>query len=134
MEYIFDYLNPALIPVAIALWIIGKFIKESKIKDELIPAMLVPCGIGLVGLWLLSQGIPAGVGEWLVLAVNALVQGLICAALATWGDQLGKQAQKLKEPTVTITQAEFEGIAEVMGVSPKELQAVLDAAKATTSR
>lgn len=97
MEYIIEYLNPALIPAAIALWIIGRLLKESKIRDELIPVLLVPCGIALVGLWLCSQGIPVGIDEWLVLAVNALVQGLICAALAVWGDQLGKQLGKIKE-------------------------------------
>lgn len=135
MDYIIEYIDPAMIPIAFALFFIGNWIKGSSVRDEWIPWLLMPIGIGIVGLWLCAQAIPDGIGQWLVLIVNSLIQGVLCAALAVTGDQLAKQSRKLTgEPTVTITQKEFESIAEAMGVSGKELQATLDAAKATTSR
>lgn len=134
MDHIINYIDPAMIPIAFALYFIGCWIKGSSVRDELIPWLLMPIGIGIVGLWLCAQAIPDGIGQWLVLIVNALIQGVLCAALAVTGDQLAKQTRKLTgEPTVTITQAEFDSIAEAMGVSGKDLKATLDAAKATTS-
>lgn len=136
MENIINYIDPMLIPIIIVLWCIGQFIKAAKpIRDELIPLLLVPAAVVLVALWNCTQGIPADSSEWLVLLVNALIQGVLCAAVAVWGNQIAKQTQKLGgEPAVTVTQAEFDSIAEAMGVSAKELQAVLAAAKKTTSQ
>lgn len=94
MDYIVSYIDPVLIPIVIALWCIGKGIKEAKaIKDAYIPAILSAAAIGLVGLWMLAQGQTFG----LELVANAIVQGILCAAVAVWGNQLVKQAQKAKE-------------------------------------
>lgn len=98
MDYIIEYINPVLIPIALVLWCIGKGIKENqKIRDELIPVLLPFAGIGLVALWTCTQGIPANTGEWLVLAYNSIVQGVLTAAAAVWGDQTIKQIRKAKE-------------------------------------
>lgn len=100
MDYIINYIDPAFIPIVIALWCIGKGIKESKaIKDAYIPALLAAAGVVLVGLWLCAQGLPVGIGQVLVLIINATIQGILCAAVAVWGNQIVKQAQKLKTPT-----------------------------------
>ena len=50
-------------------------------------------GIALVGLWMLAQG----QGFGLALVANALIQGVLCAAVAVWGNQMIKQAGKAKE-------------------------------------
>lgn len=98
MDYIIDYIDPAFIPIVIALWCIGRGLKESKaVKDAHIPALLAVIAVGLVGLWLCAQGLPAGIGQVLVLIVNALIQGILCAAVAVWGNQIVKQAGKAKE-------------------------------------
>lgn len=98
MEYIINYIDPMLIPIALVLWCIGKGIKESKgIKDELIPVLLPLAGIGLVALWSCTQAIPAIPGEWLALIYNAIVQGILTGAVAVWGDQTIKQIKKAKE-------------------------------------
>ena len=106
MDYILDYLDPALIPSAIVLYFVGNWIKASRIRDELIPWLLIPIGIGIVGLWQCTQGIPAG-GQWIVLIYNAIVQGILCAALAVTGDQLAKQAGKLRKEGI-ISQTDKE--------------------------
>lgn len=94
MDYIVEYIDPVLIPIVIVLWCIGKGIKESKtIKDAYIPGLLTVAGIALVGLWMLAQG----QGFGLALVANALIQGVLCAAVAVWGNQMVKQAGKAKE-------------------------------------
>ena len=98
MDYIINYIDPAFIPIVIALWCIGKGLKESKsVKDAHIPALLAVIAVGLVGLWLCAQGLPVGIGLVLVLIVNSLIQGILCAAVAAWGNQIVKQAAKAKE-------------------------------------
>ena len=94
MDYIVEYIDPVLIPIVIVLWCIGKSIKESKtIKDAYIPGLLAVAGIALVGLRMLAQG----QGFGLALVANALIQGVLCAAVAVWGNQIVKQASKAKE-------------------------------------
>lgn len=94
MDYIVEYIDPVLIPIVITLWCIGKGIKASKaIKDAYIPGLLAVAGIALVGLWMLAQGQNFG----LQLVANAIVQGILCAAVAVWGNQIVKQAGKAKE-------------------------------------
>lgn len=94
MDYIVNYIDPVLIPIVIVLWCIGKGIKESKtINDAYIPGLLAVAGIALVGLWMLAQG----QGFGLALVANALIQGILCAAVAVWGNQIVKQAGKAKE-------------------------------------
>ena len=94
MDYVVNYIDPVLIPIVIALWCIGKGIKGIKtIKDAHIPVILAVAAVGLVGLWMLAQGQAFG----LELVANAIVQGILCAAVAVWGNQLVKQAQKAKE-------------------------------------
>lgn len=94
MDYIVEYIDPVLIPIVIVLWCIGKGIKESKaIKDAYIPGLLAVAGIALAGLWMLAQGQDFG----LAIVANALIQGVLCAAVAVWGNQIVKQAGKAKE-------------------------------------
>lgn len=94
MDYIVEYIDPVLIPIVIVLWCIGKGIKESKtIKDAHIPGLLAVAGVVLAALWMLAHGQVTG----LQLVANAIVQGILCAAVAVWGNQIVKQAGKSKE-------------------------------------
>ena len=83
MEYnIFEYLDPAFIPVAIVLLVVGFCIKQSpKVNDGWIPWVLIGLGVGLVILSMLAQGVPCGMEEWFGLLFNALVQGALAAAV-----------------------------------------------------
>lgn len=107
-----DYLDPKLIPIALALAALGYAIKRSKLRDELIPWLLIPAGIILTGLWLCAQAIPTDLQMVLATIVDAIVQGSLCAALAVFGNQLHKQtdaiAQAKREQEGIIGQADKE--------------------------
>ena len=135
MEYnIFDYLDPAFIPVAIVLLVIGWCIKQSpKINDGWIPWVLLGLGVAFVTLSMLAQGVPTGTEAWFGLLFNAFVQGILAAAVPVMGSQLVKQSGKIKHPTISVSEANVEAAAEALGVGAKALQAALMAEKQTTS-
>ena len=135
MEYnIFDYLDPAFIPVAIVLLVVGICIKQSpKVNDGWIPWVLIGLGVALVALSMLAQGVPGGIEEWFGLLFNALVQGALSAAVPITGTQLVKQTKEIKNPTISVSEADVEAAAAVVGVGAKTLRAALMAAKKTTS-
>lgn len=135
-SFIMDYIQPELLVLVPFLYILGMFAKEAAFfPDNLIPPFLAGAGAGVAVVWVLASTVPVGVAAVALAIVTALVQGVLCAGAAVWADQTYKQQKKAKaEPVVTITQAELDSIAEAMGVSGKELQAVLDAAKKTTSQ
>ena len=135
MEYnIFDYLDPAFIPVAIVLLVVGICIKQSpKVNDGWIPWVLIGLGVALVTLSMLAQGVPGGMEEWFGLLFNALIQGALSAAVPITGTQLVKQTKEIKNPTISVSEADVEAAAAVVGVGAKTLRAALMAAKKTTS-
>lgn len=135
MEYnIFEYLDPAFVPVAIVLLVVGFCIKQSpKVNDGWIPWVLIWLGVGLVVLSMLAQGVPAGMEEWFGLLFNALVQGALAAAVPITGTQLVKQSGEIKNPTVSVSETDIEVAAGALGVGAKAMRAALMAAKQTTS-
>lgn len=135
MEYnIFDYLDPAFVPVAIVLLVVGICIKQSpKVNDGWIPWVLIGLGVALVALSMLAQGVPGGMEEWFGLLFNALIQGALSAAVPITGTQLVKQTREIKNPTVSVSETDVEAAAEALGVGAKSLRAALMAAKQTTS-
>ena len=89
MEYI-EYIKPELLILIPALIGLGKIFKETeKIKDNYIPLVLSSISILLTCLYILgTEGITA------VSVFTAIVQGLICASGAVYGNQLYKQVTK----------------------------------------
>lgn len=72
-----------VIPVLVAL---GAFIKNTNLlRDEFIPALLGVFGVAL------CSGIAKEVD------VNTIMQGILCAATAVYGNQNIKQLAKVKE-------------------------------------
>lgn len=138
MDYsiIMEYIQPELLVLVPFLYILGLFAKDSnRIPDSLIPSILGGAGVIVAVVWVLASTTPVGAAAVALAVVTALVQGVLCAGAAVYCNQLAKQSRKATaEPTVTITQKELDSIAEAMGVSGKELMAVLDAAKKTTSQ
>lgn len=67
--------------IVAALYCIGMFIKQSPIKDKLIPFVILICGIILC---VISGG----------LNVGAVMQGVFCAAAAVFTNQIFKQLDK----------------------------------------
>lgn len=67
-----------------ALYILGLLLKQSKIKDWLIPWILLICGVG---------GAIALIG----LNVNAVLQGILVTGATVFGNQLFKQTVQKRE-------------------------------------
>lgn len=67
-----------------ALYILGLLLKQSKIKDWLIPWILLICGVG---------GAIALIG----LNVNAVLQGILVTGATVFGNQLLKQTVQKRE-------------------------------------
>lgn len=85
-----EFIKPELLAVAICLYGLGCIIKKSKtIKDKYIPLILVAVGVALSGLYVIGTE-----GFNYMSVFTGVVQGIICAACAVFGDQLIKQTSK----------------------------------------
>ena len=92
---IIDYVKPELVIVALVLYFIGMWLKQSEtIKDKYIP--LINGGIGiLICAVYVAATCSCGTGQEIAMAVfTAITQGILVAGLSTYVDQLLKQAKK----------------------------------------
>lgn len=95
MEQIMNYIKPELLVLVPVLYIIGAFFKASAaVPDKIIPSTLGVIGVALSVLWLLGTAPSPETANWPLLAFTALVQGLLCAGMAVYSNQIVKQAMK----------------------------------------
>ncbi len=89
MDYT-QYVKAELLIIVPALYCLGAIIKKTEtINDKYIPAILGLVGLALACLWVFgTEGITP------VSVFTAIVQGIICAGMAVYGNQLVKQAAK----------------------------------------
>lgn len=89
MEYT-NYIKPELLVLVAALVGIGAILKSlKKLKDNLIPMILLATGIILACIYVLgTEGVTP------VSIFTAIVQGALCAAAAVFSNQIVKQIQK----------------------------------------
>lgn len=91
MDYT-QYIKAELLVLVPVLYFIGLFIKNSElIKNNYIPVILGVLGVALAGLYVVAT---EGVNAQSIFI--AITQGIICAGLAVYGDQVHKQIVKLK--------------------------------------
>lgn len=84
MENLIQFVPEQLLILVAALYVIGIFLKASKIADWTIPWILLSVGIlGAIGI----EGI----------SVMAVIEGIICAGVAVLTNQLIKQTTIKKE-------------------------------------
>ena len=97
MELLTNYIKPELIIVAIALYFVGIWIKNTEyIKDKWIPLILGITGIVICAIWVLANT-PIGTWQELLMAIfTSIIQGILVAALSTYVNQLIKQHNKLE--------------------------------------
>lgn len=89
MEYM-EFIKPELATLIPALYAIGAMLKHTeKIKDNYIPLILTVISLVLTCLYVFSVEAVTGMSIF-----TAIVQGVICAACAVYGNQLYKQATK----------------------------------------
>ncbi len=95
MEQIMNYIKPELIVVAVALYFVGIWLKQSQtIKDKFIPLILGCVGIALATIYVVAT-CPLGTMQEIAMAVfTAIVQGILVAGLSTYVNQIVKQVNK----------------------------------------
>lgn len=90
-----DYVKPELLVVAVVLYFVGAWLKQSEtVKDKYIP--LINCGIGIAicAIYVFASCVCAN-GQDVALAVfTAITQGILVAGLSTYVNQLLKQSGK----------------------------------------
>ena len=97
MEILTQYIKPELIIVAIALYFVGIWIKNTEsIKDKWIPLILGITGIVICAIWVMANT-PIGTWQELLMAIfTSIIQGILVAALSTYVNQLIKQYNKIE--------------------------------------
>ena len=96
MEVIMNYVKPELIVLAIVLYLIGMALKKTeRVSDKYIPVILGVVGIVMALIYVLAVSLPiSGTGEVLMAIFTAIVQGVLCAGLSTYANQMFKQLNK----------------------------------------
>lgn len=95
MEAVMNYVKPELVVVAVVLYLIGLALKKTKkVSDKFIPAILGIMGIVLALVWVLATSTLTGYQSVLMAVFTAIVQGILCAGLSTYANQIWKQLGK----------------------------------------
>lgn len=94
MDYT-TYIKPELLVLIPVLIFVGYCLKTSAaVKDKLIPALLAAVGVVLAAVYVLASTSIATPQDAAQAVFTAIVQGLLCAAGAVFGDQIVKQHNK----------------------------------------
>ena len=94
MDYT-TYIKPELLVLIPVLIFIGYCLKTSAaVKDKLIPVLLAAAGVVLAAVYVLATTDIAAPQDGAQAVFTAIVQGLLCAAGAVFGDQIVKQHNK----------------------------------------
>ena len=92
---VLDFIRPELLILVPVLNAIGLGIKKSKIADTLIPLLLGACGVLLAIVYMVATE-PFDDYRAIASAVFAgITQGVLCAAVSVYANQLWKQIKKL---------------------------------------
>lgn len=95
-EIILNYVKPELVILAVALYLLGIALKKTElIKDKYIPLVLGVFGIVLALIYVLAVSMPITGAEGVLMAMfTAVIQGILCAGLSTYVNQMWKQLGK----------------------------------------
>lgn len=90
-----EYIKPELIVLAVALYFVGMGMKKSAvIADKWIPFILGAAGIVAALLWVCATS-DLSTAQGVMLAIfTAITQGVICAGVSVYVNQLIKQGKK----------------------------------------
>ena len=95
MEQIMNYVKPELVVVAIVLYFLGMWLKQTAfIKDKYIPLVLGIVGIFVCGIWVMATASFATAQDIALAVFTAIVQGILVAGLSTYVNQIIKQLNK----------------------------------------
>ncbi|MCM1496015.1 MAG: phage holin family protein [Bacteroides sp.] len=95
MELILNYIKPELVVLAIALYFLGRMLKNAEtIADKFIPALLGLTGIILSLIYVLANSDISTAQNILRGIFTGIVQGILAASLSTYVNQMIKQSGK----------------------------------------
>lgn len=86
------YIQPELLILVPVLYLVGEGIKRSNTKDEVIPLVNGLLGMMLACLYCFAT---RNGGDMAMVLFTGIVQGILCAAAATYCYELQKQGRKL---------------------------------------
>ncbi len=84
-----EFIKPELFVLVPVLYLVGMGIKKSNIKSKFIPLILGLTGIFLALLYMLTIQ-PFGINS----IFAAITQGILCAGLSVYANQMFKQLKK----------------------------------------
>lgn len=94
MEEIIEYVKPELLILIPVLYLLGKGLKNSTVKNKFIPFAVGAAGILLSLTYVLSTEELLGWSQWLGSIFTAVTQGILAAGGSVYFDQLIKQWKK----------------------------------------
>ena len=90
-----SFIEPAMLILIPVLYIIGDIIKRvEKIDDKWIPLILGGCGIVLAALTVFAAQPGMAAEHWPTAVLTSIVQGVLVAGAAVYGNQIYKQSKK----------------------------------------
>ena len=98
IEKVLEYVKPELLVLAFAIYFVGMGLKKSEtVEDRFIPLILGFVGIILASIYVLAESPISGVQAVLMALFTGIVQGVLCAGLSTYVNQLIKQLSSKNE-------------------------------------
>ena len=89
-----EYIDPRLLVLVPVLYLLGAFIKKSRVSDWLIPFILGLAGIFLSVAYLFAVTPVRGVGDVAGIVFTGATQGILCAGAGVYTDNVIRQAKK----------------------------------------
>lgn len=95
MDQIMEYVKPELMIVAVALYILGMFLKQTTmVLDKYIPVILGIVGIVLCAIWVFATTSVSSPQDIALAIFTAVIQGILVAGASTYVNQIVKQSGK----------------------------------------
>ena len=95
---IMDHVRPELLVVAVVLYFLGNWIKQSDfIQNKYIPMVLGLVGIVICAIYILAIGIFENWHDVVMAIFSSITQGVLMAGLSTYVNQLVKHHWDNKE-------------------------------------
>ena len=90
-----DYVKPELLVVAVVLYFVGAWLKQSEtVKDKYIPLINGGIGIVICAIYVFATCACANSQDIALAVFTAITQGILVAGLSTYVNQLLKQSGK----------------------------------------
>lgn len=95
MDQLMEYIKPELVIVAVALYILGMFLKQTTmVLDKYIPVILGIVGIVLCAIWVFATTSVSSPQDIALAIFTAVIQGILVAGASTYVNQIVKQSGK----------------------------------------